>query len=106
MIEYQYNYDGEVFGAKDPEDQYFLRMYLSYLSQFKYDDLPHWTEEDIAFYNKRSFTVSKDSSREEIYNRLMASIKSSTALNPKIRNLFSTQTGWGFKEFNHWYSVV
>jgi len=71
MVAKKLDYDGNVFGFTDPEDQHFFKMYLSYLTQFKYDDLPHWSEEELAFYNKRSFTITKDSSREDVYAKLV-----------------------------------
>jgi hypothetical protein len=77
-------------------------MYLSYLSQFKYDDLPHWLEEEMAFYNKRSFAVTKDTSREDVYNKLLQTWQKQKVLPEKLRGLLDG----GFNEFNHWYSVV
>jgi hypothetical protein len=102
MIAKKVDYNENVFGFTDPESQHFFRMYLAYLSQFKYDDLPHWTEEELAFYNKRSFTITKDSSREDVYARLLSAFQKAKVLPEKLRGLLDG----GFDEFNHWYSVV
>ncbi len=102
MIAKKLDFNGNVFGFTDSEDQHFFRMYLSYLSQFKYDDLPHWSEEELAFYNKRSFTITKDSSREDIYAKLVTVFQKAKVLPERLRNLLDG----GFPEFNHWYSVV
>jgi hypothetical protein len=77
-------------------------MYLMYLNNYKYDDLPHWNEEDLEFYNRRSFAITKDSSREDIYKKLKDLFDTAPALSPKLRTLLDG----GFKEFNHWYSVI
>jgi hypothetical protein len=102
MIARKLDFDGNVFGFTDPEDQHFFRMYLSYLTQYKYDDLPHWTEEELAFYNKRSFTITKDSSREDVYAKLVTAFQKAKILPDRLRTLLDG----GFAEFNHWYSVV
>jgi hypothetical protein len=77
-------------------------MYLAYLSQFKYDDLPHWSDEEVAFYNRRSFAITKDSAREDIFEKVVKAFEKSSTLPKKIKNLFDG----GFPEFNHWYSVI
>jgi hypothetical protein len=53
-----------------------------YLNNYKYDDLPHWGEEELEFYNRRSFAITKDSSREDIFNKLKDAIEKSPALSP------------------------
>ena len=79
-----------------------MQMYLMYLNNYKYDDLPHWNEEDLEFYNRRSFAITKDSSREDIFNKLKEIFDNSPDLSYKLRNLLNG----GFNEFNHWYSVI
>ena len=70
MIAKKFDYEHSPFGTNDQESRNFMQTYISYLAQIKFDDLPHWSEEEIIFYNRRSFAVTKDSSREEIYRKL------------------------------------
>jgi len=77
-------------------------MYLQYLNQIKFDDMPHWNEEELAFYNRKSFAVTKDSSREEIFQKVSQTLQHSSEFNERFRGLFSG----GFKEFNFWHSIV
>jgi len=102
MSELKHNFHDGPFGFKDPESKYFMQMYLMYLNNYKYDDLPHWNEEELEFYNRRSFAITKDSSREDIYNKLKEVIDKTPAISPKLRTLLDG----GFAEFNHWYSVI
>jgi hypothetical protein len=102
MIEARNHFNDGPFGFSKPDEKHFFQMYLMYLNNYKYDDLPHWNEDDLEFYNRRSFQISKDSSREDIYKKLKELFDSAPALSPKLRNLLDG----GFKEFNHWYSVV
>jgi hypothetical protein len=102
MMARKVDYNGNIFGFTDPEDQHFFRMYISYLSQIKYDDLPHWSEEELNYYNKRSFSITKDSSREDVYDRLSKAFRNAKVLPTNLRGLLDG----GFEEFNHWYSVI
>ena len=101
MIEFKYHFDAP-FGFKKPEDIYFMQYYLMYLKTYKYDDLPHWNEEDLEFYNRRSFAITKDSSREEIYKKLKNLFDNTRDISDDMRNLLED----GFDDFNHWYSVI
>jgi|LauGreDrversion4_2_1035121.scaffolds.fasta_scaffold232701_1 hypothetical protein len=60
MIAKKIDYHGNILGFTDPEDQHFFRMYVAYLSQLKFDDLAHWSNEDYNFYNSRSFSIEKE----------------------------------------------
>ena len=101
MIEFKNHFDAP-FGFTSPEDKNFMQHYLMYLHNYKYDDLPHWTEEDLEFYNRRSFAITKDSSREDIYNKLKDLFNNAEDISPEMRSLLDG----GFEEFNHWYSVI
>ena len=57
MIAAKLEYNKNLFGFTDPDDHHFFRMYLSYLSQLKFDDIAHWSKEDVDFNNERSFTT-------------------------------------------------
>lgn len=59
MIERKFNSE-KPFGINDST---LGKTYMEYLSQIKFDDLSHWTEDQLAFYNRRSFQVNKDTSR-------------------------------------------
>ena len=61
MIAVKLDYNKNLFGFSDPEDQHFFRMYLSYLSQLKFDDISHWSEEELEFNNERSFSLMRES---------------------------------------------
>jgi hypothetical protein len=102
MIEARNHFNEAPFGFTKAEDKHFFQMYLMYLNNYKYDDLPHWNEEDLEFYNRRSFAITKDSSREDIYKKLKDLFDTAPVLSPKLRTLLDG----GFKEFNHWYSVI
>lgn len=102
MIAFKLDYHGKVFGFTEDEDQHFFRMYLSYLSQLKHDDMHHWSAEEVAFYNKVSFPIGKDTSRERIYLKLVQLFHSSKSLPESVRTLLDG----GFPEFNDWYSAI
>jgi hypothetical protein len=75
---------------------------MQYLNQIKFDDMPHWNEEELSFYNRKSFAMTTDSSREEIFQKVKQTLQHSSEFNERFRGLFSG----GFKEFNLWQSIV
>jgi hypothetical protein len=58
MIEWRYNYDKPVFMSYgDRETIKLFRQYVSYLSTLKFDDMYHWSQEELEFYNNQTFEI-------------------------------------------------
>jgi hypothetical protein len=74
MLEWRYNYDKVTFMShEDLETTSFFRNYLSYLTTLKFDDIYHWREEDIQFYNSQTFEMPSEENkvREDFYHRII-----------------------------------
>jgi hypothetical protein len=59
MIEYHYHREDPFSTLKKhgEDSRYFHQVYIEFLARLSFDDLPHWTDEQVEFYAKRSFTL-------------------------------------------------
>lgn len=47
--------EGTLFGLSEPKDVEFMKMYLGYMAQLKFDDFYHWTTEEYDYLMKQGF---------------------------------------------------
>lgn len=80
--------------------EYGERRYIEYLGSIKHDDMSHWSEQEIEFYNRRGFPIERDNMRQEIWEAIKSNVDES--YHKEVKELFKSE----FKVFNHWYSVV
>ena len=101
MINQRYKFQAP-FGFSNGKEREFMRTYLEYLGSLRFDDLSHWRQEEVEYYNRKGFPIVKDSKREDIYDTVVRGFRANAVLQRKYKDLFDG----GFGEFNHWYSVV
>jgi len=89
---------------KEAGDREFARKYTTYLSDYlKFDDLSHWTENQIRYLGKVGFTIEPESvSKKDLYAQIAQGFAQKKS--PHARLFPMTESD--YQSFNHWMSVI
>jgi hypothetical protein len=65
MIEYTYHREDpfRTFSKYGKESKEFHQIHIEFLAQTKFDDYQQWTDDQLDFYEKRSYPLSRKNNR-------------------------------------------
>jgi hypothetical protein len=75
---------------------------MAYLSQLRFDDLNHWNEDQVDFFNANSYQIMPGIDRRHLFDEFKEGFKRSPILKENYEGIFDG----GYDEFNHWYSAI
>lgn len=70
------------------EARNFMEVYLEFMAQTHFDDLPHWTDEQLQYIDQVGFAIGREDVRKILFNHLKKRFSQHHVFQNKYSQLF------------------